>query len=1097
MFSTFDSFFNGTKIQGRALPRQWMFPFVLLALVLWFGPTSPPKFDALEREIPLLFQILTWAVAAICIGIACTLPAWLVWPLSHGAAVVVALFTSVIVLTMVSIDTSRVLILNSYFWFGLRNLVLTVASLFMIGSFFDFLLHRLHKMLPTGRYWLFWIQVIAIMLGTWFFFIKPIWNEGMHAQPALREWNDLAIRDWPFPHLWFALTAWAFFVLAWGTPLTSCLLKGPGKEINDKLDVERDKQNDVLRDFVIKAKTEKKQTSLTRSIFDCLGSPVEYLFPPALFIVLVDIRAVSSGVETDGAMWLTFLFLAVGVWIVRFLLWARRPQESEREQQGIRLSPTVLLSLEMLLLTVACTAWLFFWWFVFEFPPGRCLYYTVAFAIGLTAFILLVESESSVKLAALRTNVRRVFWFGGSFLTTFFVILLAVLWLLDVGYVTTVLEGSRLTVAALIFASYALFWNIEYWKNYVYSASLLRVLGEVHDNQYVIVHGRVVHGPNYYVCIHGTAKLAILKEGEKELRIFDRSEFFEGLLADIWAQEDAGKKKDEKTSTRLLKQVSGRAKTGFVIMDFAFFFPVVVLGLIHFFEFHRWWLEGFPPRAPIVSADLSKATPDKLKAMESLLFDDLKKTEQEDRPQVILIAASGGGTRAALYASSALDGLRLEGKIRNVRAVSGVSGGGVALAYFAAHHDLLVGDDKGLPDKRTLDCAWDRYHKVMAKPYFIDVLRGAPEFRVTYRTSISSLLPESFDHHFYGEDSARRQSATLGNSRIGVLFNTTLVGESRPPFSLMKVNGIEQAISDDQVRRSEFGSGLHAGSRVVFTNLNEPGDFPNAYGNEKYPWNEVIRYVVINDPTVPFTRGASLNANFPPVFPNAPVDVTDATKDRTNHRYWVTDGGAEENRGQVSLMYAVRGAIKRSIAAERKLLLPDIHLVVVEASAGSVQYKQDYGTSAFGNSAQKLANQLALELENDINRLYKELHARQKTDAEPCCAPRFKTHYLPMPSAYRIDGGVGTHWMMPEIARLAQPTVSSKEIKSDSDIYVDRDSLQYLIRRLHNPGYSFCCSINDERNRAKRETIDRWRREDPLPCTHEQAWDRLLKDLGR
>ena len=103
-----------------------------------------------------------------------------------------------------------------------------------------------------------------------------------------------------------------------------------------------------------------------------------------------------------------------------------------------------------------------------------------------------------------------------------------------------------------------------------------------------------------------------------------------------------------------------------------------------------------------------------------------------------------------------LDGLRLNKRIGAVKAVSGVSGGGAALAYFAAHCPELVAGNQE---------AWDRYHEAMAYHYFIDVLRGASEFRIPYQTSISTLLAESFDRQLFKTDDERKLD-TLGAARL-------------------------------------------------------------------------------------------------------------------------------------------------------------------------------------------------------------------------------------------------------------------------------------------------------------------------------------------
>ncbi len=58
------------------------------------------------------------------------------------------------------------------------------------------------------------------------------------------------------------------------------------------------------------------------------------------------------------------------------------------------------------------------------------------------------------------------------------------------------------------------------------------------------------------------------------------------------------------------------------------------------------------------------------------------------RPSLI-VAASGGGTRAAVYTAVALEGMAQIDRARDVVLLSGVSGGGVSAAVFASRFDTL------------------------------------------------------------------------------------------------------------------------------------------------------------------------------------------------------------------------------------------------------------------------------------------------------------------------------------------------------------------------------------------------------------------------
>ena len=64
-----------------------------------------------------------------------------------------------------------------------------------------------------------------------------------------------------------------------------------------------------------------------------------------------------------------------------------------------------------------------------------------------------------------------------------------------------------------------------------------------------------------------------------------------------------------------------------------------------------------------------------------------------------------------------------------------------------------------------------------------------------------------------------------------------------------------------------------------------------------------LRYITVSDPTAKLSSTASLNANFTANVSNVAVNVGD-------HRFWVTDGGAVDNQGMISLLYVLREALK-------------------------------------------------------------------------------------------------------------------------------------------------------------------------------------------
>jgi hypothetical protein len=966
MLEKIDWYLNGTVTEGngtRRLPRLWAFPFLLLAFFLLAGP----------------------------------MPSWFAGdnaPLTG--------------------------------WQTVRYIAGLIAAATVLGALID---HTLRRLGVKTRL-LFWGQFAFIGLLMLFFLYAVIF--GGHLEPGQLEHHGdekdpawLAATDLIFPHVWQPLALLVFLVALLGRRIARYLLSGLASSITMPAAPAALMAfgNALWTPGAPAPARPPVQPSLLKSCFDAFSSPVEVLFPPALFLVVFDLN------------FALYLFS-----------W---------------LHPTAG------------------WW----------IYYIVAGLVGVLAYVMLVAAERYPVLNELRINLRRIFWYGGTWAMTVLVIVLAGCWLMDVSYVVTVMQGGRTVVVFLLLAGYALFWTCEYWLNHIYTEQLLRLLGTLQDRLYVQVGG-------IYICVHGSAKVSMAQPvaGKAAVRgpILERSELFDKVFQIIGNPD-------------LAHELEGAAKMYFFSMHALIVAPIAFFALYVVFHYPSPGFGAWLPRTqhpgciPIETANFADHPGEtQLKDMEKLLFEGAEKTlSSQKRPAVILVAASGGGTRAALYTSSVLDGLRIAGHIKSVKAVSGVSGGGVALAYFAAHHDALT----AVPADHKPPSAWEDYHEAMAYHFFIDVMRGTPEFRIPWRTSISTLLAESLERQFYKDDKdhvERAKRDPIGKSEIGVILNTTFVAESPPPFLVLQKkddqkNWTPQQVlpNADQIRHSEFATGMHAGSRVIFTNLDHPKTFPAAQ-DKRYPWNEVLRYVVINDPKVRLTRAASLNANFPPVFPNAPIDVTDK---QGNHRYWLTDGGAEENRGQVSLLLAVRDAIERRIKSGKRSVLPDIHFLVAEASGGSTEYSQDFGISAAANAPQKLANQLALELASQIKRLYAELHAEQLKDKDiqanvPNEGPMFETHYLPMPSAFRIDGGVGTHWMLPETVRLGPPTV--RGVDMESDIYIDRDSVKSLIRMLHNAEFKGPLSATKD-DIAK---VNSWIENDPLLPTHPKMWTKLLEALN-
>jgi hypothetical protein len=254
---------------------------------------------------------------------------------------------------------------------------------------------------------------------------------------------------------------------------------------------------------------------------------------------------------------------------------------------------------------------------------------------------------------------------------------------------------------------------------------------------------------------------------------------------------------------------------------------------------------------------------------------------------------------------------------------------------------------------------------------------------------------------------------------LGLIFNTAIAGHLYCPACRQQNDFPRAARNHRNATR-----GTMAGGRLVITNLESGDGFPRG------PTTLNLPYVVIRAPDMQLTRAAALSANFPPVFSNAALDV-----DRRD-RYWITDGGAVENRGLISLLLALRGALEKPLHEAGPL--PDIHIVMVEASSGSNRYVQDRGIGSKFGAPAKIANQLIRELLDQAARLYRG---------------RLYYHELPMPEFLRIDGGLGTHWMLPRNVEMRIPDGRAGDSEKKTRI-LDAMAVRHIIDGLHHSNHS-------------------------------------------
>jgi hypothetical protein len=342
---------------------------------------------------------------------------------------------------------------------------------------------------------------------------------------------------------------------------------------------------------------------------------------------------------------------------------------------------------------------------------------------------------------------------------------------------------------------------------------------------------------------------------------------------------------------------------------------------------------------------------------------DLLSRDVGDKP-FVLVAASGGGTRAAVFTGVILEALHPIGGERFIGG-SGVSGGAAALAIYA-----------GTSGRSVVYRA--------EKPFIKDVIERSVEWRMIAGGRLGTLLAESFERRWYLNESKRNLSQV---PNFGLIFNTTLAGH------FQRLPGEQGSLEDLEARHRSRISSADAGERLLITNL----DLTEAFDGPKPK--------LVTNGDIPLTRAAALASNFPPVFANAAIDV-----DNTD-RYWVTDGGAADNSGLEMLLYAVRHAIKN-----RQGRLPKIHIVVIDASAVNERFAQTRGLGSALGAGARFAAHLHAELRRQLQERYNQ--AGQEND--------FQITPVEMPTFMRVANAIGTHWMMqPRIdLRIGDETVT-------------------------------------------------------------------------
>jgi hypothetical protein len=712
-------------------------------------------------------------------------------------------------------------------------------------------------------------------------------------------------------------------------------------------------------------------------------------------------------------------------------------------------------------------------------------------AFGLMALMLLAYGSVTPRWAELISIVRRWFLSGTPLLVSIVVITLALLRLLDVQYVSTIVDAAPVgTITMLILGAYMTLWFFEYWINRWIAEELLAILGAAERGRVgyvdylfpgsppgpakVLPSERIValQGPGEF-CVQGCVYRPNPRPGQEGFDFAFNTYTLTGLINRL------------APGSRAANDVTRRIKTYFAIINLTLL--LVAAGIIYA---HRW--SDMPLNAyPLLEASES-AAPDPVHGADLTRL--LERQAMGQRPALI-VAASGGGTRAALYTATALEGLAQLGRARDIVLLSGVSGGGVAAAYFASAYDDLQNPDDSARCPADGLCPWARFKELITQPFIQDVLNGVDEWRIASTVPLGQLLAESLQRRVFPP------GATFGGLHgPALILNTTITGH---PWTDSEILRAHLSIGSPKDSTQPFAS--LAGSRLIFTNLANVDGFPRP----PWPMTDIgLEYKVIRDPTVPLATAAALNANFPPIFSNARVCVGARVDGNCRgNSYYVTDGGATENLGLVSALYELRGVLDAWQKAAPKakdgkpIVPPQIDIIAIEASAITYDYTDDRGVgAATGGSKERINNGLTEELLMSIDRQLTSLGA-----------PALRLHYLPLPTAFRSRGGFGTHWMYADEIRVSNPLVARpgnrfeqwvRQIRRTSYVYLSQKEVNALWSALFDSKANFCPppDLKSSGMHTVAEWIcgksDSWGIKLHSPDPLVDAWRQLVSDLS-
>ncbi len=701
--------------------------------------------------------------------------------------------------------------------------------------------------------------------------------------------------------------------------------------------------------------------------------------------------------------------------------------------------------------------------FVAFIAPSTVLWWLTLLFAGVS-LVLLMYATLSKRWEQMLIHIDRWFLVGTPLVVSAFVIIIAIARLKNVQYVTTVLDATPTGVLFIIIVMlYVAAWFFEYWINRWLADELLGVLGEREQARKGWLSHRFESDPRdeppwaeangRYLALHSTGRFCALGWcSDDPRRVAFTTYSFAELFYALGGRTEQGIDMAHDLERRIMLYFN----TLNVVLIIAMFFA---------------WRAAIPlPLAVKAMVNVQAVQPGEATApVVDQLAARLTSQAAKGRPSIV-VAASGGGTRAAVYTAVALEGVARIDRAGDIVLLSGVSGGGVSAAVFASRYGKLTTTSPRAAAPAGGENPWHEYVSVVSAPYIQDVLEGMGELRILGATSLGALLQESLESRAFTGHA--RTFGELGDPAL--ILNSAVSGHPYEDSQLMAGRIASPRDKGDCVEQARPYANL-AGGRLVFTNLSNVSGFPQppqqtAEALSEDPPDMWLPYSIVNIDAVPLAAASALTANFPPVFSNArvrlyTVDKKGADKKTCPRSYFVTDGGATENLGLVSALYALRGSVKGLPESEQ---ISDIHVLAFEASAIDYDYSDDRGIgAATGGSKERINAGLTQMLLEEVRGLVGAHGAR------------LRVHYLPLPVAFRSRGGFGTHWMFAPRITLTNPHVASVPDdttffgeNTDDFVVLNRQEVMTTMRAMFDPDENVCARADRVRLAPELAALD-------------------------